>query len=327
MDTLFLSEDEVKSLLELDDLLDALANGFKALTSGHVSAPPRNEVSVPAGFLLGMPAHLPGDNIAVKLVSVFHGNHRFGLPGHLALICLFDPETGSTRAVMDGTYITAIRTAAGAALSTRLLARAHASTLAIIGAGVQGESHLKIFPRVRSFKEIKVASLDFSDAQRVAAHDECAFAVEAVQQAVRGADVVCLCTTTSQPVVQHEWLTKGAHVTSVGYMPPGGELSREIIEKGRLFVETRRAFEPTPIGCDELAGLSPETGTELGEVLLNLRPGRQSEDELTVYKSMGHAMEDLVAANLVYKRAKEEGAGRVLNLNSEPHLNQSRDAR
>src|SRR5262249_56075404 len=162
MDTLFLSEDEVKSLLELDDLLDALADGFKALTSGQVCAPPRNEVRVPAGFLLSMPAHLPGDNIAVKLVSVFHGNHSLAIPGHLALICLFDPETGSARAVMDGTFITAIRTAGGAALSTRLLARANASTLAIIGAGVQGESHLKAFPRLRDFKEISVSSLLFS---------------------------------------------------------------------------------------------------------------------------------------------------------------------
>src|SRR4030095_2126463 len=109
MDILFLSEDDVKHLLELDGLLGALADGFKALTSGKVDAPPRNEVTVPAGFLLGMPAHLPGDNIAVKLVSIFHGNHRFGVPGHQALICLFDPETGSTRAVIDGTYITAIR--------------------------------------------------------------------------------------------------------------------------------------------------------------------------------------------------------------------------
>jgi len=261
-----------------------------------------------------MPAHLPGDNIAVKLVSVFHGNHRLGIPGHLALICLFDPETGSARAVMDGTYITAIRTAGGAALSARLLARADARILAIIGAGVQGESHLKVFPWVRDFKEIRVASLEFSDAQQVAALNEDAFAVKDVEEAVRGADVVCLCTTTSQPVIQHEWLTKGAHVTSVGYMPPGGELPREIIKKGRLFVETRLAFEPTPVGCDELAGLNPEMGTELGEVLLNLGPGRQSEDELTVYKSMGHAIEDMVAANMIYKRAKKEGVGRFVNL-------------
>lgn len=314
MDCLILSEAEVKRLLDLDDMLEALAEGFKALTLGQVCAPPRNEVSVPAGFLLGMPAHLPGDNIAVKLVSVFHGNHKFGIPGHQALICLFDSETGSTRAVMDGTYITAARTAGGAALSTRLLARKNASTLAIIGAGTQGESHLKILPRVRLFQEIRVASLRLSDAQRIAALDSRAIAVDSFEQAVRGADVVCLCTTSSQPVVQPEWLGKGVHVTSVGYMPPGGELSRAIIENGRLFVETRLAFEPTPVGCGELNGLDPKVGTELGEVLLNLRLGRQSSDELTVYKSMGHAVEDMVVANLVYRRAKKKGIGIDLKL-------------
>lgn len=314
MDCLILNEAEVKRLLDLDDMLEVLAEGFKALSSGQVCAPPRNEVKVPAGFLLGMPAHLPGENIAVKLVSVFHGNHKLGIPGHQALICLFDAETGSTRAVMDGTYITAARTAGGAALSTRLLARENANTLAIIGAGIQGESHLKILPRVRSFKEIRVASLRFADAQRVAALDAHAIAVDSFEQAVRGADVVCLCTTSSQPVVQPEWLGKGVHVTSVGYMPPGGELSHEIINKGRLFVETRLAFAPAPVGCDELKGLNPEMGTELGEVLLNLRPGRQSSDELTVYKSMGHAVEDAAAANLVYKRAKKESVGIVVKL-------------
>ena len=314
MDSLILSAEEVKRLLDLDDMLEALADGFKALTAGHVCAPPRNEVRIPAGFLLGMPAHLPGDNIAVKLVSVFHGNHQFGIPGHQALICLFDPETGSTRAIMDGTYVTAARTAGGAALSTRLLARENASTLAIIGAGIQGESHLKVLPRVRHFKEIRIASLHLADAQRVAALDSRAVAIASFEQAVRGADVVCLCTTSSQPVIQHEWLGKGVHVTSVGYMPPGGELARGIIEKGRLFVETRLAFEPTPVGCDELNGLDPKIGTELGEVLLNLRPGRQSAHELTVYKSMGHAVEDTVTANLVYKRARMEGAGMVVHI-------------
>jgi alanine dehydrogenase len=314
MDIVFLSKGEVKRLLDLDELLDALAHGFKALSSGQVRAPPRNEVTVPAGFLLGMPAHMPGDNIAVKLVSVFHGNHKRGLPGHLALICLFDPDTGSPRAVMDGTHITAIRTAGSAALSAQLLARADASTLAIVGAGVQGEAHLRALSRVRDFEDIRVTSLNVADAQRVAALDARAVAVDSVERAVRGADVVCLCTTSSRPVVPYEWLTEGVHVSSVGYMPPGGELSREIINRGRLFVETRLAFEPAPVGCGELAGLNPDSGTELGEVLLALRPGRQSDDELTVYKSMGHAMEDMVAANLVYKRAQEQSAGTVVQV-------------
>ena len=314
MDVLILSQDDVKQLLDLDELLDALAEGFKSLSAGQVNAPPRNEVTVPAGFLLGMPAHLPGDNIAMKMVAVFHDNHRLGLPGHQALICLFDPDTGSTRAVLDGTYITAIRTGGGAAVSTRLLARPDARTLAIIGAGAQGEAHLRLLSRVRAFQEVRVASLYSADAQRLAALDPRAVAVESFEAAVRGADVVCLCTTAGQPVVARDWLARGAHVTSVGYMPPGGELAREIAEQGHLFVETRLAFEPTPVGCGELAGLDPATGTELGEVLLGRRPGRQSADELTVYKSMGHAMEDMVAANLVYKHARQDGVGQLVKL-------------
>jgi alanine dehydrogenase len=314
MDVLMLSKDDVTRLLDLDDLLEALVEGFKALTSGQVCAPARNEISVPAGFLLAMPAHVPGNSIVVKLVSIFHGNARLGLPGHQALICLFDAETGAPRAVMDGTYITALRTAAAAALSARLLAREQAPTLAIIGAGVQGAAHLRMLTRVRDFTEIRVASLDLADAERVAALDSRARAVASVEQAVRGADVVSLCTTAAQPVAQYAWLAPGTHVTSVGYMPPDGELAREILEHGRLFVETRAAFAPPPVGCAELRGLDPERGTELGEVLLDLRPGRQSPDELTVYKSMGHAVEDLVAAQLVFTRATTEAAGRVVSL-------------
>ena len=117
-----------------------------------------------------------------------------------------------------------------------------------------------------------------------------------------------------QPVVARDWLTPGAHVSSVGYMPPGGELAREIAEQGHLFVETRLAFAPTPVGCGELAGLDPALGTELGEALLGRRPGRRSVDELTVYKSMGHAMEDMVAANLVYRHARQSGAGQMVKL-------------
>jgi alanine dehydrogenase len=314
MDVLMLSQGDVTRLLDPDDLMEALVEGFKVLTSGQVSAPARNEISVPAGFLLAMPAHVPGASIVVKLISIFHDNHRLGLPGHQALICLFDPETGATRAVMDGTHITALRTAAAAALSARLLAREQARTLAIIGAGVQGAAHLRMLTRVRDFTEIRVASLDLADAERVAALDPRARAVASVEQAVRGADVVSLCTTAARPVVQYAWLAPGTHVTSVGYMPPDGELAREILEHGRLFVETRAAFAAPPVGCAELRGLDPDRGTELGEVLLDLRPGRESPGELTVYKSMGHAVEDLVAAQLVFLRAITEGAGRMVSL-------------
>lgn len=266
------------------------------------------------GFLLGMPGAIPGLPMAVKLVTVFHGNAARGLPGHQALICLFDSETGSPRAVMDGTAITALRTAGASALSTRLLARPDARVLAIVGAGVQGTAHLKLLPVAHPFETIHVASLYPADAQQLAAQDPRAVAVASIEEAVRGADVVCLCTTSAQPVIELEWLAPGTHLTSVGYRPPGGELAPEIVAAARLFVETRQAFQPPPVGSSELAGADAEAAAELGEVLLGRRPGRQSNAELTVYKSMGHAMEDLVAANLVYQRALIDGAGQVVRL-------------
>lgn len=313
MDILMLNETEVQRLLDPDALLDALAEGFKAQTNGLVDAPKRNGVSVPdMGFLLSMPAYQYGREVTVKLVSVFHGNKQLGVPAHQALICLFDPQTGTPLSFMDGTYITALRTAGAAALSTRLLARTDTDVLAIVGAGVQGHSHLKMLSRVRPFSDIRIASRHISHAEQLAAINSRARAVETAEEAVRGADVVCLCTDAGEPVISLDWLKPGAHITSVGYKPPGGELDTKVIKHGRLFVETRMAFEPPPAGCGELVGLAPTIGTELGEVLLSQALGRQSKDELTVYKAMGHASEDMAAACIVYHRAKQEGIGHTV---------------
>lgn len=315
MEILTLSAQEVQWLLDPDALLDALAETFQALSAGQVDAPKRTGVTVPdAGFLLAMPAYQQDREIAVKLVSVFHDNTQRGLPTHQALVCLFDPETGAPLAVMDGTAITALRTAGAAALATRLLARAESRTLAIVGAGAQGRAHLLMLSRVRPFAEIHITSRDAGHARELAAIDARARAVESVEEAVRGADVVCLCTSSGTPVISFDWVAPGTHITSVGYAPPGMELDPSVIAQGRLFVETRMAFEPPPAGCAELAGLDPSAGTELGEVLLGLRRGRQSDAELTVYKAMGHACEDMAAASLVYRRARREGVGRAMEI-------------
>jgi ornithine cyclodeaminase/alanine dehydrogenase-like protein (mu-crystallin family) len=315
METLMLNETEVQRLLDPDMLLDALAEGFKALSEGHVDAPKRIGVTVPdTGLLLSMPAYQQGREITVKLVSVFHDNHRFGIPSHQAIICLFDAQTGSPLSFMEGSYITALRTAGAAALSTQQLARTDSHVLAIIGAGVQGRSHLKMLPRVRQFSEIRIASAHYEHAEQLASADSRARAVESIEQAVRGADVVCLCTHSGEPVISYEWLSPGMHITSIGYSPPGGEVDPKVIEHGHLFVETRMAFEPPPAGCGELAGFDRSTGTELGEVLLGQAPGRRSQDEITVYKAMGHACEDMAAASLVYRRAKQEGIGRAMEI-------------
>ena len=315
MDTLMLRDEEVQALLDPDSLLDALAEGFKALSQGKVVAPPRNELRMgEAGFILGMPAWQTGSDAAIKLVSVFHANRQLGLPSHQALICLFDGQTGTPVAIMNGTGITAARTAGAAALSTRLLARDDASVLAILGAGVQGAAHAHMVPRVRNFRDIRIASRDFAHAQQLAATLPDARALTSFEEAAREAEVICLCTSSSTPVLSADWLSPGTHITSVGYAPPGGELDRYVIARGRLFVETRLAFEPPPAGCSELAGLDPNTGTELGEVLLATRPGRQSEGDITIYKAMGHAMEDMVTANMIYQRARQQGIGQVTRL-------------
>lgn len=315
MDILMLNDEEVQNLLDSDFLLDALAGGFKSLSEGKVVAPPRNELKMAeAGFVLGMPAWQPHSDAAIKLVSVFHANHQLGLPAHQALICLFDEKTGTPISIMDGNSITAARTAGAAALSTQLLARSDASVLAILGAGVQGSAHLQLLSRARDFRDIRIASRSFSHAQQLAATLPQAHAVASFEEAVRGADVICLCTSSSTPIISANWLSPGAHVTSVGYAPPGGELDRGVIAQGKLFVETRLAFESPPVGCSELAGLDPTTGTELGEVLLARRPARQSDQDITVYKAMGHAMEDMVTANLVYQRARQQGVGQLVRL-------------
>lgn len=315
MRVLFLTRDEVRRLLDPAALLDALTRAFAAISTGEASVPRRIAAVVPgAGLLATMPGYAPGIGLAAKLVSVFDANEAHGLPSHQALICAFDPGTGSPAAIMDGTHITALRTAGGSALSTRLLARRDARVLAIIGAGVQGASHLEMLSRVRSFEEIRIASRRHERAEALAATDPRARAVDTFREAVRGADVVALCTHSGEPVVSLDCLSPGGHVTSVGFAPPHGELERAIAERGSLFVEARVAFEPPPAGCYELTGLDPGSGTELGEVLLGHRPGRRSDGELTVYKAMGHALEDAAAAALVLARARERGVGQLVEL-------------
>lgn len=309
---LILSRKEVEQILNPHELLSVLEGGFKALSDGHLNVPPRNQAIAPKGLLVGMPAYMPERHMSVKLVTVFHENKT--VPAHQATITLFDSETGSPIAFMDGEYITAMRTAAGAILSAKYLAHANSKSLAIIGAGVLGHAHLKVIGTLSGIEKIWIASKDFSQAQTLATHDSRAQAVDSVREAVSHADVVCLCTSSAEPVIQREWLKEGAHVSSVGYRPPGGELPHDLVESSHIFVESKVAFSAPPVGCSELQGLDPEAGTELGEVLLKRRPGRRSEKETTIYKSMGHAMEDLVAANLVYQKAIIQGIGKEIEL-------------
>ncbi|MFK0688730.1 ornithine cyclodeaminase family protein [Mesorhizobium sp. IMUNJ 23033] len=312
---LILSEAEVKTCIDLRQLLDVLADGFEALSGGKVVNPARPQLDIPqAGYSLAMPAWMAGMHLTVKIVNVFEGNIAKGIPSHLATIHLFDPQTGLPVCVMDGTYITAVRTSGSAVLSVRELARRDAKVATVVGAGVQAGQHLRLLPLVRDFAEIRVVAKEFVDAQALAALHPGVVAVSDVEAAVRSSDVVCLATHSYEPVISAEWVRPGTHVSSVGVAPPGGELPVELVGKAGLFVETSDAFAPTPVGSCELAGIDPETGTELGELLLGLRPGRVSADQITVYKAMGVAMEDMVTADLAYREAIRRGIGGVASL-------------
>jgi alanine dehydrogenase len=225
-------------------------------------------------------------------VSLFPRNTA-PLPTHQAAIALFDEETGLLTAVMDGTYITAMRTAAAAALAARLLARPDARVLAVLGTGVQSRAAQEMFPRVRDFAEIRVAGRgEYEDA-------------------VRGADVVAATTHSPDPVVLADWLEPGVHVSSVGYNAPGSELDPEIVARADVIcVESRdSAFAPLPAGAPELAGVDPERTVELGELVTGTCVGRTSPKHMTLYKSVGIAVQDLAAAALVLAAARERGVG------------------
>lgn len=311
---LYLSQADVEKLLDVDEMLQAIERALVLFSSGVTSVPPRSAAQAPDGLLGVMAGFVPGVALEVKLVSVFPGNHGREVPSHQALIALFDEKDGTPLAVMDGTYITAIRTGGTAAVATRALSRADSRVLAILGAGVQGGSHLDTFTHVRDFTEIRVASRDNAKASALAARHPKAGVAASFEAAVNGADVVALCTDARQPVIRREWLKEGAHVSSVGGTF-GPEIDPETVAAGKLFVEWRgAATNAPPAGAQELQGIDVSRITEVGEVLAGTRPGRTSDHDLTIFKSTGHAVEDAATASLVYARALHEGAGRRLPL-------------
>lgn len=307
---LTLSEADVLRLVDPAGLIDALADGFRQLSAGKVQAPPRPKVDVPGkGFTMAMLAWGPGQAIALKTVSVFHDNHRLGLPSHQALISLFDPETGAPLAVMDGKAITGLRTAAGAVLSVRELARPDARIATVVGGGVQAHDHVRMLALVRDFAEIRVVSRSRPGAEAAAKASPRAKVVDSIEQALATSDVVCFTTSSDKAVCSADAIKPGTHVTSVGYAPPGSELPLELIDRARVYVESKAAYQPAPVGCAELAGRDASTGIEVGELLAGSRPGRTSRDQITLYKSMGNAMEDMITANVVYAAALKAGMG------------------
>jgi ornithine cyclodeaminase len=321
---LVLSRSDVGSLLDLDRLVDAIADAMADLSAGRASMPNRVAALVPdpEGLLGAMPAYLPSaDALTTKLVSLFPGNRD--RPTHQAVLVCFDPHTGSPLALMDATAITAARTAAGSALAARLLARPDVRVLAVLGTGVQAEAHVRALVRVRDFERVVLAGRDRSRAEALAdalraAIDPPPEVAESFADAVRAADVVCATTHATEPIVRFRWLSPGMHVSSVGYNTAGlGEVDTETVARSAVFVESRdAALAPPPSGAVELihaiaVGAIDRTHirAEIGEVLSGAAPGRVSRDEITLYKSVGVAVQDAAAAALVLAKAREEGLG------------------
>lgn len=306
-----LSEGDVRGVLVLDDLAESLSVALIALSEGSVSVPARIAARTPSGLLAAMPGYVPGLGLAAKLVTVYPHNPQMGQPAHQALIAVFDEVTGALRAVMGATYITAIRTAMTTALVARALARPQGTTLAIIGAGVQAEAHLEAFTHLMAIGEIRIASLHLPKAAELAERHTGAVAASSVREAVYGADLVCCCTDASAPVLSDEWIGSGTHVSSVG---SGPELPTALLRRAQVFVESRAATAPPPAGAVELQGVDPESLTEVGDVLSGRSGGRAGAESVTVFKSTGHAAEDVAAASVVMRLAGAQGAGTAVTI-------------
>jgi ornithine cyclodeaminase/alanine dehydrogenase-like protein (mu-crystallin family) len=314
---LVLNQEEVERLLDMEGCIAAMEGALSALARGEVDMPLRF-IFAPASSpsLIGlMPAQRAGDNplYSLKTVCVFPDNPQRGLDAHQGTVTLFDGETGVVQAVMNASAITAIRTAAVTAVATRLLAREDTRKLTILGAGVQARAHLESMPAVRRFENVVLYSPTAGHAAALAEE----FGVDAAasaEEAVRDADVVVTATNAAAPVIERSWLKEGAHLNAVGGRPPQmTELDPETLAAAALFVDRResaeseagdyrRALEEGAIGPDHIRA-------EIGEVLIGAKPGREDDEQLTMFRSLGLAVEDLAAAEYVVQRARETGAG------------------
>lgn len=320
---LLLSEQDVRIVLTMDDLIPAMREALAQFSAGGVQQPLRTVLQVGAqhAFFGVMPAELRQPAaLGTKLVTVFGSNPSVGLPTHLATIVLLDPETGELLAVLDGRYITEARTAAVSAVSVKLLAREDAHVLAILGSGVQARSHLEALSRVRRLSEVRVWSPHRERREQFVLEmrrhvDAPLVARDSAQAAVDGADLIALVTASRTPVVQSEWIADGAHICAVGACRPDQrEMDTALVARARVFVDSRAGALAEAgdivIPIAEGAFDASHLAGELGGVALGTAPGRTSPSEVTILKSLGMAVEDVAAAHLAYARATERGLGR-----------------
>jgi len=317
MSLLVLTDAEVRELLDMESCIEAMAGILAALQREELSMPlrfvfrPRGTTSL-MGF---MPAHRTGESplFSLKEIVISPGNSARGMDPHQGAVMLHDGETGQLTALLNASAVTEIRTAAVSAVATRLLARPRSRVVAVLGAGVQGRSHVEAMRAALDDPEIRIWSRGVERAAALAEETGAALA-GSVEQACAGADVVCACTSAREPVLSLEMLAAGTHVNAVGSsIPATRELTSELVAAASLFVDRRESTANEAgdyLFAVREAGIGPDhIKAELGELLEGVHPGRQSDGELTLFKSLGIAVEDLAAAELCVARARERGIG------------------
>jgi alanine dehydrogenase len=309
---LLLTEADVRALLTMPDLIACMEDALAAFSVGNVVQPVRTVLDLADrhAFFGVMPAYMPSlPAMGAKLVTVYHSNLERGLPSHLGTILLFDPETGALDAILDGRYITEARTAAVSAVSAKKLAREDSRILAILGSGVQARSHFEALKHVRNFTEVRAWSPNAANLK--AFTDETgAILSSSAEAAVRGADVIALTTSSPTPVLDDAWVKPGAHVISVGASrPTQRELDPALVARARLFVDSRasalKESGDVVMGIAEARFTAEHVIGELGEPAT----ARASAQEITIFKSLGLAVEDVAAAHLALKRARQHSKG------------------
>ena len=319
---LVISESEVKGLLDLDELIAALEQAHVQFSAGRVVMPVRLVVPLPEvqGRITSMPAFMSeGKALGIKIISYFRDNPKQGLPPILATISLYSAETGGLEVLMDGVYITAMRTACASAMATKALARPEAGVLGILGAGTQARTHIRALSRVRAIERVLIWSPSSVNAIYVKEEleDEMGFPVqpqESAEAVVRRADILTAVTDAAEPILDAAWLKPGVHINAVGsHRPEAREMGSDTVKRSTVIVDSLDAIN-TECGDILLAvkegAITPDhVRGEIGEVLAGVKPGRTGDDEITMYKSVGIAAQDVAAASLVYQRALEQGVG------------------
>lgn len=324
---LVLSEQQVQSLIEIDELIAALKRAHIQYSTGNAVMPVRLVVPLPQiqGRITSMPGFLTDDKaLGMKVVTYFQENPKKHLPAILATILLFSAETGKIIATMDGSYITAIRTACASAMATEALAKPETPVLGILGAGVQARAHIQALTRVRKVERIQLYSPSgvSGDAikKEMAPQLNCAIEVrDSAESAVRDADLLVTVTTAKEPIVRPEWLKPGVHINAVGsHRPDLREIDGATLARTTLVVDSREAIM-AECGDILLAIKEKSIGenaihAEIGEVLAGTKSGRKNSDDVTLYKSVGIAIQDVATANLVYRKALEKTVGTTVGI-------------